>query len=214
MTAYLHTSLIIFTFFLVSQGAVDLIFAIEGSKALGPYFDDIKKTVIKMTDRYKISKDGTHVGVLEFSDSRSWELRLDATDNDREMKTLISEIRPSGGEKVDIGNALHDAREMFKVKYGGRAGYPKVLVLITGSKSDGVEPLKEAVQTLKKDGIQLLVVAVGNNTDRELPKISPNADNIDDPEDLPEKADDLVDKINKHMKNSKWVFSFKIRKEL
>lgn len=192
-----------FTSFIVSREAVDLVFAIEGSEALKKDFDDLKKTIIKMIDRYQISREDSHVGVLEFSDSTSTEIRLDTTYDVETLRKIISEIRPSGGEKVNIDKALHEAGKMFTVKYGGRAGYPKVLVLITGSKSDGVEPLKEAVQPLNEEGIQLMVITVGNNTDPEIPTITPNVEKIDDPKDLPEKTDSLVDKCTKYVKESK-----------
>ena len=179
-----------------------MVFAIEGSKTLEENFDEIKKTIVKMLDRYKISKAGTHVGVLEFSDSTTTEVRLDATYDKETLKKIISEVRPSGGETVNIDKALRDAGEMFTVRYGGRPGYPKVLILITGSKSDGDEPLKEAVKPLQEEGIQLVVISVGNNTDPEIPEITSNVNNVDDPNDLPGKVDSVVDKINKDVKES------------
>lgn len=194
-----------FTSLVVSREAVDLVFVIEGSEAVKNDFDKIKETVIKMLDRYKISKEDTHVGVLEFSDSTSTEIRLDAAYDVEILKKIISEIRPSDGKIVNIDRALREAAKMFTVKYGGRAGYPKVLILITGSKSDGKEPLKEAVQPLKEEGIQLMVIAIGNNTDPELPSITPDVDKVDDADDLPEKADGVVDKINKKVKERKLI---------
>jgi hypothetical protein len=200
--------LIYLQFVVVPREAVDLVFAIEGSKALKKNFEDIKKTVIKMLIRYKIAKYDTHVGVLEFSDSPSKEIRLDATFAKETLTKLVSEIQPSEGENVNTDKALHEAAKMFTVKYGGRAGYPKALVLITGSKSDGEEPLNEAVKPLKEEGIQLTVITVGNDTDPELPKITPNLNKVDDPEDLPEKTDSVVDKINKDVKESKLFIDF------
>ena len=182
-----------------------MVFAIEGSEALKNSFDDIKKTVIKMLDRYKISRDDTHVGVLEFSDTSSTEIRLDSTYDKETLKKIVSEIRPSDGEKVNTDMALREGGKLFTVKYGGRAGYPKVLVLITGSKSDGEDPLNEAVQPLKEEGIQLTIITIGNNTDPELPTITPNVENVNDTKDLPEKTDGIVDKINKDVKESKFV---------
>ena len=196
-----------FTFIIVPRDAVDLVFAIEGSEALKSDFDKIKETVVKMLDRYKISKEDTHVGVLEFSDSTSTEIRLDAAYDVETLKKIISEIRPSDGKIVNTDKALREATRMFTVKYGGRAGYPKVLILFSGSKSDGEEPLKEAAQPLKEEGIQLMVVTIGNNTDPELPTITPNVDKVDDADDLPEKADSLADKINKKVKERK-LFCF------
>ena len=196
-----------FTFIIVARDAVDLVFAIEGSEALKSDFDKIKETVVKMLDRYKISKEDTHVGVLEFSDSTSTEIRLDAAYDVETLKKIISEIRSSDGKIVNTDKTLREATRMFTVKYGGRAGYPKVLILFSGSKSDGEEPLKEAVQPLKEEGIQLMVVTIGNNTDPELPTITPNVDKVDDADDLPEKADSLADKINKKVKERK-LFCF------
>ena len=190
-----------------------MVFAIEGSEALKNDFDTIKESVMKMLDRYKISKEDTHVGVLEFSDSTSTEIRLDATYDVEILKKIISEIRPSDGKIVNIDKALREAAKMFTVKYGGRAGYPKVLILITGSKSDGEEPLKEAVQPLKEEGIQLMVITIGNNTDPELPAITPNVDKVDDRDDLPEKTDNVVDKINKKLKERKLILFHVIFRE-
>ena len=204
----------LFILSIVSREAIDLVFAIEGSEAIKNDFDNLKKTVIKMLDRYKISREDTHVGVLEFSDSTSTEIRLDAIHDTKILKRIISEIRPSEGEKVNIDKALEEAGKMFTVKYGGRPGYPKILVLITGSKSDGEKTLKEAVRPLKEEGIHLIVITVGNNTDPELPKITPNVERVDDSENLPNKTDDLVDKINKKVEKRKSIISAYKRNEL
>ena len=183
-------------------------FVVEGSKKLKKDgFHNVKKMVTKMLDSYDISKDATHVGLLEFSETTSVEISLNTTYEPKMLKKLVKNVLPSGGKTANIDKALLKVGDMFKVRNGGRAGVPKVVVLITASKSSGEEPLKEAVEPLREVGVQLFVITVGNETDTELPEITSKGfiDEVKNPKDLSNKTDGFVDKIGKRVDKSKFL---------
>lgn len=186
-------------------------FAVEGSKTLKENgFDDVKRMVIKMLDSYKISKVDTHVGFLEFSDTTTVEISLDTTYDSNVLKELVKNVVPSGGETTNLAKTLRKVAEVFKVKNGGRPGVPKVLVIINAKRSSGDEPLTEAVEPLKEEGVQLFVITIGNETDPDLSKITPkgNDKTVKTPKDLADKVDGLVDKIGTEVDNGRCTDHF------
>ena len=162
-----------------------------------------------MLDRFNISKDGAHIGLLEFSNVTTIEITLNESYAKEPRKDLIRRVSPSGGKIANLDKTLRVADDIFKVENGGRAGIPKVLIIIAGvvgGTPSGEESLKKAVTPLKESGVQVFVISIGNKTDSEILDISPPTitDPADDPKELGNKTNDLVDKIMKEIDKSKW----------
>lgn len=196
-------------FFAVSTHVLDLVFALDGSSSLAiSEFEKLKEFVIKSLSSYSISRENTHVGVIEYSDEVSVKLPLHQYFTIQELKSAISEIEPSSGRGVVTDEALKTAaEEVFSVTSGGRPGAAKVLIVVTDGASTGSQPISEAVKPLKNAGIQLHVVAIGNRIPRkELDDMATGDDNIHvvpTTDDLPGKTDDVTDAVDEGVRKRK-----------
>lgn len=192
----------------MSTHVLDLVFALDGSDSLtADEFEKLKEFVIKSLSSYTISRKDTHVGVLEYSDEISIKLQLHQYFTIKELRQAINEIVPSRGRDVVTDEALKVAAEdVFSITSGGRPGAAKVLVVITD------DPLTMTtddtiIEPLKKAGIQVHVVAIGNNVPQEVLKNITVADEhvhvVPTPEELPGKTGDVVDVIDEAVQNRK-----------
>lgn len=192
----------------MSKHVLDLVFALDGSDSLTTdEFEKLKEFVIKSLSSYTISRKDTHVGVLEYSDEISIKLQLHQYFTIKELRQAINEIVPSRGRDVVTDEALKVAAEdVFSITSGGRPGAAKVLVVITD------DPLTMTtddtiIEPLKKAGIQVHVVAIGNNVPQEVLKNITVADEhvhvVPTPEELPGKTGDVVDVIDEAVQNRK-----------
>ena len=188
----------------MSTHVLDLVFALDGSDSLtADEFEKLKELVIKSLSSYTISRKNTHVGVLEYSDEISIKLQLHQYFTIKELRQAINEIVPSRGRGVVTDEALKvAAADVFSITSGGRPGAAKVLVVITD------DPLTmTTIEPLKKAGIQVHVVAIGNNVPQEVLKNITVADEhvhvAPTPEELPGKTGDVVDVIDEAVQNRK-----------
>ena len=162
--------------FLVSKNVVDLAFVIEGSKNISPkQFTEFKNFVKSTIDKFQISESETHVSVVEYSDEPTVVITFnDYTSPDR-LKEAVDRIQPSRGEGVVTDRALRLlASDVFKPGRGSRHGVPKVVMVLTGSKSTGSEPLKDAAKPLLDRGARVYVIYSGKKADPDLRNITTN----------------------------------------
>lgn len=170
--------------FLISEPivAVDIIYALDGSAGIRDKdFEKMKDFVKHSARQYPISEEGPHIGVIEFSDRADLKIKLsDYYDLDSFIAQL-SNIKQSSGQDTVTDEVLRMAAgEAFKSTSGGRPTAQKRLVILTGSKSTGAEPVQEAVIPVISEGIQVYVVAVGNRVDRKEVEgiVGPNLDRL------------------------------------
>ena len=173
-------------------------------------FDKIKLLATNVLKRFKISKTATHVGLLEFSNEVSRLLQLDGLYDSEEIRKVIRNISPSGGDGMATDEMLEEAADkMFAVPAGGRADAAKVLVVVTDGKSTGKVPLKEAVKPVKDKGIRVYVVDIGDETDpqeiRDLTPSDKERKKAKTPGEAPGLSEELVDEIQKAVKKSKYT---------
>ena len=193
----------------VSTHVLDLVFALDGSDSLTTNeFDNLKEFVIKSLTRYNISRENTHIGVIEYSDNVSIKLPLHQYFTIQELKEAIKGIEPSRGRNVVTNEALKTAVDgVFSITSGGRPGATKVLVVITDDASSGSQPISEAVEPLKKAGIIVHVVAIGNRVPpKELEEMTSGNESIHvvpTPEKLPEKTGDVASAVDKSIQSRK-----------
>jgi hypothetical protein len=195
--------------FSVSTHVLDLVFALDGSDSLTKEeFENLKEFVIKSLPSYSISRENTHVGVIEYSDEVSIKLLLHQYFTIQELKEAIRGIEPSRGRGVVTDEALKTAaNDVFSITSGGRPGAAKVLLVITDGASTGNQQISEVIEPLKKAGIQIHVVAIGNRIPRkELENMTSGEDSIHvvpTAEELPGKTDDVAEHVDKAIENRK-----------
>ena len=181
----------------------------DGSETLGRSgFEEVKKFVVKAIDSYEISSEGTHVGIVEFSDKARVVIPFDKSFDAEELKRLVNETEPSNKKTRNADIAFELAKKrLFSSASGSRSGIPRVVIFVTSGKSTGPSPMKKVVEPFKKNGIRVYVVAVGNQTDpKEDVDTASDEDGVvqtDDPTDLPGKASKIVEKIDNDIRKSR-----------
>ena len=192
----------------VTVPVLDLVFAVDGSNTLTPgQFKNLKETMKKILDSYTISQSGTHVGVIEFSDTSNEKTRLTDSYDKNVIYTKIDDIKQSRGDLRVTDEALKmAANKMFSVESGGRPGASRALVVLTAGKSTGQQPLPEAITPLEKQGVRVYVVSVGDKVDKKEIDSIVSPDQVmptspDNPQDVSLK---IVKIVNKDVRDGKF----------
>ena len=153
---------------------MDIGFLLDGSGSVGNQgFRRILNFVNQIVSAFNISSETAQVGVTEFSNKPVIHIELDDFQNSRLLQDEVSKIVDSGGRtRTDISLRFM-SKKFFTYEKGSRAGVPKVLVVVTDGKSTGNETLSEAVQGLRKKGVIIYSVGIGDNINmQELKDIS------------------------------------------
>ncbi|XP_065643580.1 uncharacterized protein LOC100214647 isoform X2 [Hydra vulgaris] len=127
---------------------------------------DIAQFFLKSAiDRFKISTNGAHAALLTFGQETDiiFDFKSGQTSND-DLKSLIGNIKfiRGKGNLEDVLAKMCDA--VFCVAGGTRDAVPKLLYLIVGETASG-DPieLENRIQTLRSRGVDVIVLAVGDN---------------------------------------------------
>jgi hypothetical protein len=153
---------------------VDIGFLLDGSGSVGNQgFLRVLNFVNQIVSAFNISRETAQAGVTEFSNKPVIHIKLDDFQDSRLLQDEISKIIDSGGRtRTDLSLQIM-SQEFFTYENGSRAGVPKVLVLVTDGKSTGTQPLSESVKELRKKGVIIYSVGVGDNINmQELKSIS------------------------------------------
>ncbi|XP_058521155.1 collagen alpha-3(VI) chain [Ochotona princeps] len=141
----------------------DIVFLVDGSAKLGPAsFNAIREFITKIIQRLEIGPDLIQVAVAQYADSVRPEFNFNTYQSKREVITAVRRMRLLDGSALNTGYALDFVRNnLFTSSTGYRAseGVPKLLVLLTGGKSQ--DDISQPAQELKRSGI--LAFAVGNS---------------------------------------------------
>ena len=142
---------------------LDICFIVDSSGMIGLLnYEKLKAFLKALTYAFDISSEGTHIGVVLYSDIAKVEIKLNDYDEDVALRTAIGDS-PYLGKITRIDRALRTASERIFIPQNGlRPGAKKVVVLF----SDGHQtrtfdsvPLRYAVGPLNEKGVQVLVVA-------------------------------------------------------
>ena len=122
----------------------------------------------KVLESYDVSPSNVHVGVIRNGLYPKISLRLGQITDTNKLTNEISRItNPGDGNK--LLQSLYLARtQLFDERNGARPGLPKKLIVFASSKSEAnKESLKQAGNSLKKSGIEVVTIGVGQNVDPE-----------------------------------------------
>lgn len=152
----------------------DVIFLIDGSGSIAEQdFEEMKKFMISIVEDFDISPSKVHVGVAQYSDKYRVEFALKTHRDKRALKDNIEKIPKLGGNTY-IGNALTLTDATLLSPFGNNSrvkeGIRQVLLVIT----DGVSHDQVAIpaQTLRKKGIDIYAIGVGNVDETQLLQIA------------------------------------------
>ena len=203
-----------FLVFLVSSpypkpnNPIDLAFVLDGSDSLTrAQFESIKKLVSNTLDRYTISPEETQVAVIEYSDKPAVIVSFNDYKDRNTLQEAIDNIRASRGKNTATDEALKlAADQVFSPEHGSRPGLPKALILVTDDMSTGSESLRDAAEPLRKKGVSIYVVTIGDKyDDEEIKDLAPSpgqVDSVDDLKDVENLGPKITNTIDKNIERS------------
>ncbi|XP_063342555.1 matrilin-2 [Pelmatolapia mariae] len=150
-----------------SEGVMDLVFVIDGSKSLGPNnFELVKQFVNSIVDSLDISKTGTHVGLLQYSTKVRTEFTLGQYSTAQHIKSAVNRMQYMGRGSM-TGSALrHMFESSFSTKEGARFNIPRVSIVFTDGRSQ--DDVSEWATKAKNSGITIYALGVGKAIEQEL----------------------------------------------
>ena len=147
------------------QAVVDVGFILDSSGSLSKDYGKEKDFLKTLAAAFGVSSNASRAGVVTFSYFSELSVKLSDHGDISSFKQAVDNI-PLMGSTTRIDKALRLAqKELFSLGNGGRAGVPKLLILLTdGSQTQdaGAEDPGDIAEELRADGINILVVGIGN----------------------------------------------------
>ncbi|KAM3614043.1 uncharacterized protein V6R79_009022 [Siganus canaliculatus] len=157
------------------DGAMDLVFVIDGSKSLGPAnFELVKQFVNSIVDSLDVSRTGTHVGLLQYSTKVRPEFPLGRYTTAQAIKQAVSQMQYMGRGSM-TGSALRHMFELsFSAKEGARKNVPRVSIVFTDGRSQ--DDVSEWANKAKNSGVTIYALGIGKAIEQELREIASEPD--------------------------------------
>ncbi|XP_024905907.1 matrilin-2 isoform X2 [Pteropus alecto] len=157
-----------------SEGPIDLIFVIDGSKSLGEEnFEIVKQFVTRIIDSLAISPKAARVGLLQYSTQVRTEFTLRNFSSAKDMKKAVAHIKYMGKGSM-TGLALkHMFERSFTQVEGARPlsmRVPRVAIVFTDGRAQ--DDVSEWASKAKANGITMYAVGVGKAIEEELQEIA------------------------------------------
>ncbi|NXY89173.1 MATN2 protein, partial [Alcedo cyanopectus] len=157
-----------------TEGPVDLVFVIDGSKSLGEdNFETVKQFVLGILDTLEISPKAARVGLLQYSTEVHTEFTLRQFSSAKDMKKAVSQMKYMGRGSM-TGLALRQVAERsFTEAEGARppsAKVPRVCVVFTDGRAQ--DEVSEWAARAKGHGIIIYAIGIGKAIEEELLEIA------------------------------------------
>uniref|UniRef100_A0A5G2R5N6 Matrilin-2 n=1 Tax=Sus scrofa TaxID=9823 RepID=A0A5G2R5N6_PIG len=157
-----------------TEGPVDLVFVIDGSKSLGEEnFEIVKQFVTGIIDSLTISPKAARVGLLQYSTQVRTEFTLRNFGSAKDMKKAVASMKYMGKGSM-TGLALkHMFERSFTQIEGARplsARVPRVAIVFTDGRAQ--DDVSEWASKAKANGITMYAVGVGKAIEEELQEIA------------------------------------------
>ncbi|XP_039592668.1 matrilin-2-like [Polypterus senegalus] len=162
-----------------ADGAIDLMFVIDGSKSLGPdNFEKVKQFVSGLVSSLDVSPKASRVGLLQYSTKVRSEFTLGQHKTAAEVTQAVSKIEYMGRGSM-TGSALkYMFEKSFTEAEGARpssAHVARVSIVFTDGRSQ--DDVSEWADKAKKSGITMYAVGVGKAIEGELHEIASEPQN-------------------------------------
>ncbi|XP_026519085.1 matrilin-2 isoform X1 [Terrapene carolina triunguis] len=157
-----------------TEGPIDLVFVIDGSKSLGEdNFEVVKEFVSGILDSLEISPKAARAGLLQYSSQVRTEFTLRQFSTAKDMKKAVSQMKYMGKGSM-TGLAL---KQMFERSFteaeGARpfsAEVPRVSIVFTDGRAQ--DEVSEWASKAKQNGITIYAVGIGKAIEEELLEIA------------------------------------------
>ncbi|XP_061459649.1 matrilin-2 isoform X2 [Rhineura floridana] len=157
-----------------TEGPVDLVFVIDGSKSLGENnFEIVKEFVLGILDTLTISPKAARVGLIQYSTQVRTEFTLKQFSTAKDMKKAVAQMKYMGKGSM-TGLALKQMTERsFTEAEGARrlsAKVPRVSIVFTDGRAQ--DEVSEWATKARQRGITLYAIGVGKAIEEELREIA------------------------------------------
>ncbi|XP_026645581.1 matrilin-2 isoform X3 [Microtus ochrogaster] len=157
-----------------TEGPIDLVFVIDGSKSLGEdNFEIVKHFVTGIIDSLAVSPKAARVGLLQYSTQVRTEFTLRDFSSAKDMKKAVVHMKYMGKGSM-TGLALkHMFERSFTQVEGARplsTRVPRVAIVFTDGRAQ--DDVSEWASKAKANGITVYAVGVGKAIEEELQEIA------------------------------------------
>ncbi|XP_035175489.1 matrilin-2 isoform X13 [Oxyura jamaicensis] len=157
-----------------TEGPVDLVFVIDGSKSVGEdNFEIVKQFVSGILDTLEISPKAARVGLLQYSSEVRTEFTLRQFRSAKDMKKAVSQMKYMGRGSM-TGLAL---KQMFERSFteteGARpfsANVPRIAIVFTDGRAQ--DEVSGWAARAKQTGIIIYAIGIGKAIEEELLEIA------------------------------------------
>ncbi|XP_027478621.2 matrilin-2 isoform X3 [Zalophus californianus] len=157
-----------------TEGPIDLVFVIDGSKSLGEEnFEIVKQFVAGIIDSLAVSPKAARVGLLQYSTQVRTEFTLRNFNSAKDMKKAVAHMKYMGKGSM-TGLALkHMFERSFTQVEGARplsTRVPRVAIVFTDGRAQ--DDVSEWASKAQANGITMYAVGVGKAIEEELQEIA------------------------------------------
>lgn len=157
-----------------TEGPIDLVFVIDGSKSLGEEnFEIVKQFVTSIIDSLAVSPKAARVGLLQYSTQVRTEFTLRDFSSAKDMKKAVAYMKYMGKGSM-TGLALkHMFERSFTQAEGARplsSRVPRVAIVFTDGRAQ--DDVSEWANKAKANGVTMYAVGVGKAIEEELQEIA------------------------------------------
>ena len=144
----------------ICKAKFELGFLIDASGSTYSHFKDVLQLVISIVDNFGLSREGTHVGVVIFSNTARVVFDFGQYYDSESLKRALDAVEaPSGGTRLDIALQL-TYRDLFSKKGRLRDNVPKLLFVMTDGVHESPYGIELAVKPLQALGVRVCFSSV------------------------------------------------------
>ena len=133
-------------------------------------FEKTKEIIKKTVDKFGLHR--VRYSLITFGATPDVKIRFDNVfDTEEELGKLVDNVKKAFGDAA-LDKALEEARYLFALAEDARPNAMKVLVVITDKRSDSSEEeVQIASEKLKDDGVRVISVVLGDESDIVTPEV-------------------------------------------
>ncbi|XP_061563452.1 collagen alpha-1(XII) chain-like [Cololabis saira] len=162
-----------------ASAVADVVFLVDGSSAVGAAnFKHVRSLVAAAAGAFQLGEDRTRVGLVQFSDRVQVEFNLNRHPTRPALLKGIAAMTLMGGSSR-TGEALkHLLENAFTESAGARERFPKVLVVVAGSRAQ--DEVGNYARQLRSRGVEIFVLGVQGADEAQMKLVasSPHRDHV------------------------------------
>ncbi|XP_051258609.1 collagen alpha-3(VI) chain isoform X1 [Dicentrarchus labrax] len=145
----------------------DIVFLVDGSINLGrDNFNEVMMFITNLIDLFYTERDNLRIGLAHYAADVTDVFYLNTYKDRQAIIDAIGQAEYKGGNKINTGAAIRHIQDVYFTKEKGSRvdeGTPQILMVITGGSS--ADDSKTAALGLKKKGVRIFAVGVGDTED-------------------------------------------------